>query len=223
MATINQVRRELRELISTHQYKHVILVTSQVEEHVKNNGRGVIIIPKLPNYAMLFENIDGSFDSVITIDCSHVDFSGVTDMSYMFRDCCNLYSVNFGVRPIILDEVDMERMFEYCHSLNSIDLSMFHVNTAHVSYMVSVDETALENIWLPNTRRHLVRYPSSSLPASVANLYFGPDTHIEGSLSDWFDTEGDQITTTFHMGEGQFEQLDPKQYENLENATIVIT
>ena len=76
-----------------------------------------------------------TIESLIEIDLSNFDTTGVTTMKYMFLGCFNLRYINFN--NVDTSSVNgMTSMFEDCRSLTSLDLSNF--NASNVIYMNSM-------------------------------------------------------------------------------------
>ena len=73
--------------------------------------------------------IFSQLDNIKEIDFSNFDFSSVTIMHEMFRNCSNLEKINFG-NIDTSNVVSLVGMFFNCSSLTSIDLSKF--NTKNV-------------------------------------------------------------------------------------------
>ena len=81
------------------------------------------------------KNLDKFFQdiqSIIEVDLSNYDTTGVTSMKSMFIGCTNLEYINFS-NVITSSVTNMTSMFEECRSLTSLDLSSF--NTGKVIYM----------------------------------------------------------------------------------------
>lgn len=99
------------------------------------------------------ENMSNLFDSckkLKSINVSHLNTSQCKDMSYMFSWCANLESLDLSIMDVAncqimhgmfsacrnlkhillpgnaLSVTDISNMFEYCETLESIDLSSFH-------------------------------------------------------------------------------------------------
>ena len=64
-------------------------------------------------------------NTLISVDFSEFDSSGITDMSKMFYQCTNLEKVNFGNYFKTESVETMQEMFSYCEKLKTLDLSMF--------------------------------------------------------------------------------------------------
>ena len=83
---------------------------------------------KKSKYDKIFQNIV----TLIEVDLSNLDTSGVTSMKSMFINCENLKYINFeGVNTSLVN--NMTSMFEGCSSLTSLNLSNFL--TSKVNYM----------------------------------------------------------------------------------------
>lgn len=86
------------------------------------------------------------------LDVSHFNTSKVTDMSYMFREKCNMKSIDlshFNTSKV----TNMSGMFQYCNALESLDLS--HFDTSKVTnmskmfqYCFSLEDLDLSNFTL---------------------------------------------------------------------------
>ena len=83
---------------------------------------------KFEKYTKLFKNID----TVIEIDFTNFDNTGISLISNMFINCANLKYIKFN-NFNTLSVYDMTSMFEDCPSLESLDLSSF--DTSNVLYM----------------------------------------------------------------------------------------
>ena len=81
---------------------------------------------KRNNYNELFNDID----SLIEIDLSNFDTSGVTSMGGMFLKCVNLISINLTNINISM-VYNMTSMFEKCESLISLNLSNFGISEVY--------------------------------------------------------------------------------------------
>ena len=75
---------------------------------------------KYINYTKLFMKLD----SIIEVDFSNFDSTGILSMSNMFTNCRQLRYINFN-NFNTLSVYDMSSMFEGCNSLKSLDLSNF--------------------------------------------------------------------------------------------------
>ena len=62
------------------------------------------------------------------IDFSDFDFSHVSTMKYMFKDCTGLIQINFGNIKTSTVE-NMENLFENCYQLTSINLTKFDTSS----------------------------------------------------------------------------------------------
>ena len=99
----------------------------------------------------MFQNYKGT-----SIDLSNFDTHNITDMSYMFYNCCNLKSLNlfsFNTHKV----TDMEAMFYECINLKTLDISEF--DTANVMYMErmfrrckSLKELDISSFYIDNTK-----------------------------------------------------------------------
>ena len=77
----------------------------------------------LTNMSYMFRNCL----SLISIDLSSFNTNNVTNMSSMFHNCTSLNSIDlssFNTNNVY----DMRNMFYNCSSLNSLDLSSFNIN-----------------------------------------------------------------------------------------------
>ena len=72
---------------------------------------------------------------VTSIDLSQADFSSVSDLTDMFKNCLLLTSVNFGSFNTFISTKTTERMFQSCTSLESIDLSSFNFTINNLNNM----------------------------------------------------------------------------------------
>ena len=131
---------------------------------IDNNGFVKIINNGINNVIMRWEhkkyNLDKMFknlNSLIEVDLSNLDTSGVTSMKAMFINCENLKYINFtNFNTSFVN--NMTSMFEGCISLISIDLSSF--DTSKVNYMdcmfkncQSLISLNLNNFNTPNLRK----------------------------------------------------------------------
>lgn len=76
-----------------------------------------------------FDRAFSGCTALASVDLSHVETSGVTDMSYMFSGCSALVDVNLsGIDTSGVES--LTGMFSYCTSLVSLDLSGFDTTRA---------------------------------------------------------------------------------------------
>ena len=112
----------------------VISTISKGIIYIENDGINNITLEyteKKKNLDKFFQNIE----SVIEVDLSNYDTTGVTSMKSMFIGCINLKYINFS-NVNTTSVTNMTSMFENCYSLTSLDLSSF--NTLKVIYMDSM-------------------------------------------------------------------------------------
>lgn len=88
---------------------------------ISGGGGSVTEKYPFPNGAKFYSS------KVSDIDLSKYEFSGVTDMSYMFYNCSNLTSLNLS--DMNTSKVtDMSSMFTSCKKLTLLDLSNLNIN-----------------------------------------------------------------------------------------------
>ena len=108
---------------------------------------------KAKKYSKLFQNIN----SVIEVDFTNFDISGIQSIKSMFINCENLEYINFNNFDTS-SVIDMASMFEGCSNLKSLNLSIF--KTLNVKYMesmfkdcISLTSLNLTNFITPNLER----------------------------------------------------------------------
>ena len=82
--------------------------------------------------------IFSDISSITTIDLSGIDFSLVTDMSYMFHNCSNLKNISFLENLDLSRVTDMSYMFFGCRVLSEVNISCSGTSQlTNTSYMFS--------------------------------------------------------------------------------------
>ena len=85
--------------------------------------------------------------NIIEIDLSNFDFSYVTTMKSMFKDCKHLKKIDFG-NINTSKIVSMQSTFENCYNLISIDLSKLDTSLVTTFESMFNGSTALYNATL---------------------------------------------------------------------------
>ena len=175
-----------------HQQK--ILGDTDLPDKIKINGRDVSNIKfsydnlepgnnlieffweELPNCKNMFSGIL----DLKSVDLTHFDSSGCTDMTEMFSNCENLESINFGdfeTSSITL----MDKMFYNCKNLQTIDLSKFktHSLTSMESMFYNADK--LISLDLTNFNTSLVTNMNNMFNGCNSLIYINLNSFVENS------------------------------------------
>lgn len=96
------------------------------------------------NMSIMFQG--STFSS---IDISGYDTSKVTDVSYMFANCSNLTSISWPQGPCFENVTNFDYMFNYCTSLETLDLSMIDFSNAVSAENMFNNTTNLTQLTLP--------------------------------------------------------------------------
>ena len=107
---------------------------------------------QLNNCELMFYNLK----SITRIDLSQFDFSEVTTMKYMFKDCINLESVNFtNIKTSSVG--NMEGIFYSCQKLLSLDLNEFNTSSVISMNNMFYDCNSLKSLDISNFQTSTVK------------------------------------------------------------------
>ena len=107
---------------------------------------------QLNNCELMFYNLK----SITRIDLSQFDFSEVTTMKYMFKDCINLESVNFtNIKTSSVG--NMEGIFYGCQKLLSLDLNEFNTSSVISMNNMFYDCNSLKSLDISNFQTSTVK------------------------------------------------------------------
>ena len=185
---------------------------------------------KASKYSKLFQNID----SVIEIDLSQFDISGIRSIKSMFINCYNLEYINFSNFDTS-SVTDMASMFDGCNSIKYLDLSMF--NTSNVKYMEymfrecnELTSLNISSFQTPNLERmynmfyycyNLVSLDllnfNTSLITSMESLFFGCSSLTFINISN-FDTS--KVTSMAYMFFSCI-SLESLDLSNLDTSNVI--
>ena len=139
---------------------------------------------KREKYTKLFRDID----SLIEVDFTNFDSSGVTSISNMFINCRNLKHINF-TNFDTSSVYDMSSMFENCASLESIDLSNFDTSNVKIMDYMFKNCISLISLDLKNFRTPLLTTMNEMFSSCIVLKYIDLsnfDTSLVTSMSSLF-------------------------------------
>ena len=107
------------------------------KELIVNSTLEIHILPDVTSLKSFFDSDkDPNVVNILSIDFTHLDISLITDMSFLFKGCSSLISVNFNNNTNTTSLLNMNSMFSGCAQLNLVDLSSF--DTSLVTDMSSL-------------------------------------------------------------------------------------
>lgn len=221
--THKEILKELHRQIIKHQPTHIELVShySITTPYTLNGIK--YYVPKLPSYdRLLWLDEDVPIEHV---DVSGLNWSGMDNISNMFRDLKHLKAVNFGGNIKQTSTLHAYNTFAGCISLNVVNLSSFYCGKIYVGNMLP--HSAPERVVLPMCEQ--ISHEEFLSP-NVKECVFSPKTQIARPLLHWFYDiprvcyMDSYLETSFYMTEEQYLSMPSEYYDNLtDDISIVIS